>query len=243
MPSQNKYSSRPEDLPNRVEYFKKRLKELRPNLTVVGEYVNFSGRVKVKDKYGVCDCIVSRLLDGAIPCIRTAVNKQEYFINQAREVHGDTYDYSLVEYINSKTKIKIICRKHGIFEQLASHHLIGQNCKKCTSEFNLGGWYSNTKNLSKLSNMYILEFVGNNEYFFKFGVAININKRIQVLNSKTNYIYNIKIVKVVKNTVDYCGKMEHRFKKKIWKERRTYLPKIKFGGMWECFKSCQQESS
>ena len=36
----------------------------------------------------------------------------EEFIKRAKEVHGDKYDYSKVEYINSKTKVCIICPKH-----------------------------------------------------------------------------------------------------------------------------------
>ena len=47
----------------------------------------------------------------------------EEFIEKARETHGDIYDYSLVDYINAKTKIKIICKKHGIFEQIPDNHI------------------------------------------------------------------------------------------------------------------------
>jgi len=56
----------------------------------------------------------------------------EEFINKAKKIHGDKYDYSLVDYINSKTKIKIICKKHGIFEQKCVCHTLGQGCPKCT---------------------------------------------------------------------------------------------------------------
>ena len=55
----------------------------------------------------------------------------EDFIKKAKEVHGDKYDYSLVEYVNTNTKVKIICAEHGIFEQTPSHHLKGQRCSKC----------------------------------------------------------------------------------------------------------------
>lgn len=53
------------------------------------------------------------------------------FISKAKLVHGNKYDYLLVEYINRKTKVKIICPEHGIFEQLSYAHLIGQGCPKC----------------------------------------------------------------------------------------------------------------
>jgi very-short-patch-repair endonuclease len=45
--------------------------------------------------------------------------------------HGDKYDYSKVEYVNAKTKIKIICPKHGEFEQLHNNHILGQGCPIC----------------------------------------------------------------------------------------------------------------
>ena len=54
------------------------------------------------------------------------------FINKAKSVHKDKYNYSLVEYINALTKIKIICNKCNIiFEQNPYNHLNGQGCKVC----------------------------------------------------------------------------------------------------------------
>ena len=60
------------------------------------------------------------------------LNKQQ-FIEKAREVHGNKYDYSKVEYINSQTKVCIICPEHGEFLQTPSAHLNGQGCSKCFS--------------------------------------------------------------------------------------------------------------
>ena len=55
----------------------------------------------------------------------------EEFIKKAREVYGDKYDYSKVEYVNHKTKVTIICPKHGEFQQFPYGHLSGHGCKKC----------------------------------------------------------------------------------------------------------------
>lgn len=55
----------------------------------------------------------------------------EEFIREAKELHGDKFDYSLVYYKNKNTKIKIICKHHNIFEQLPSNHLQGKGCLKC----------------------------------------------------------------------------------------------------------------
>ena len=55
----------------------------------------------------------------------------ENFIERAKEIHGDKYDYSKVEYVNNQTKVCIICPEHGEFWQKPSKHLSGQGCKKC----------------------------------------------------------------------------------------------------------------
>ena len=60
----------------------------------------------------------------------------EEFIAKCRQVHKNRYDYSLVEYVNGKTLVKIICRVHGVFEQTPSNHLHHlKNCKKCATIF------------------------------------------------------------------------------------------------------------
>lgn len=47
----------------------------------------------------------------------------EKFIKRAKAIHGDKYDYSETEYINMKTKVKIRCQKHGVFELIAGNHI------------------------------------------------------------------------------------------------------------------------
>jgi hypothetical protein len=56
------------------------------------------------------------------------------FIKQCKDKHGDTFDYSKVQYTTCKDDIIIICRKHGEFTQNASVHLKGHGCKKCHDE-------------------------------------------------------------------------------------------------------------
>lgn len=59
----------------------------------------------------------------------------EEFINRANIVHHGFYDYSMTEYINKRTKVKIICPIHGEFEQLPLHHTRGQGCPICGKEY------------------------------------------------------------------------------------------------------------
>ena len=53
------------------------------------------------------------------------------FINKAKIVHSDKYDYSKVDYRNANTKVCIICPVHGEFEQTSSLHLQGKGCPDC----------------------------------------------------------------------------------------------------------------
>lgn len=54
------------------------------------------------------------------------------FINRSREIHGNDYDYSQVDYKNNKTKVKIVCPLHGVFLQTPSNHTNQkQGCPKC----------------------------------------------------------------------------------------------------------------
>ena len=59
---------------------------------------------------------------------------QETFIEKCREHHGDFYDYSLVVYTKNYNNVKIICPRHGVFEQLANSHATGKGCSKCYHE-------------------------------------------------------------------------------------------------------------
>lgn len=68
------------------------------------------------------------------------VYTSEKFISKATARHGDKYLYDLVEYVNSKHKVEIICRQHGSFLQLPAAHVFGQGCPICA-----GNIKSNTK--------------------------------------------------------------------------------------------------
>jgi len=60
--------------------------------------------------------------------------KQE-FIEEAQQVHGDRFDYSEVEYVNTHTPVKIMCGQCGlVFFQEPSSHLAGHGCPKCSKK-------------------------------------------------------------------------------------------------------------
>lgn len=55
----------------------------------------------------------------------------EEFIERSKKIHGDKYDYSLTDYVDYATKIIIICKEHGKFNQRISSHLEGKGCFEC----------------------------------------------------------------------------------------------------------------
>lgn len=66
---------------------------------------------------------------------------EQEFKEKGKQLHNNKYDYSNVVYVNSRTKVKIICPKHGEFEQLPSSHLQGNGCPECAKV-----WTSEHKN-------------------------------------------------------------------------------------------------
>lgn len=58
----------------------------------------------------------------------------EEFIKRAKLTHKEVYDYSESNYYNQGIKIAIICRTHGVFNQLPMNHIKGYGCKQCTKE-------------------------------------------------------------------------------------------------------------
>lgn len=53
------------------------------------------------------------------------------FIEDAKKIHGDTYDYNKTLYIGCEKPCTFICKIHGEFQQLPSNHLKGKGCNKC----------------------------------------------------------------------------------------------------------------
>jgi len=103
------------------------------------KYKNNKTKVKIIcPKHGMFEQTPNKHLSwqGCIICSGSIKLTFKEFINKAKQIHGNKYDYSLVDYKNNKTKIKIICPKHGIFEQIPNAHLNGQGCIICSGRFN-----------------------------------------------------------------------------------------------------------
>jgi len=101
-------------------------------------YFNIFSKIKIIcPEHGEFEQAVGNHLAGQ-GCLICGINRQKLtkseFIDQAKKVHGDKYDYTKVEFVNTKSKIIIGCPQHGDFEQqLSSHTILKAGCPKCAA--------------------------------------------------------------------------------------------------------------
>ena len=113
----------------------------------------------------------------------------EEFIEKANKIHKNKYDYSKVNYIDSHTKVTIICPKHGNFDQLPSSHLKGHGCPHC-SNFSVGETL--TEEYLKLAKIefrtdgYII--ISNDRYIYPDFILPEMNTWIEY-NGEQHYFY------------------------------------------------------
>jgi very-short-patch-repair endonuclease len=69
---------------------------------------------------------------GCQKCGNVYKKTTEEFIKESKNIHGEKYDYSLVEYKNNRTKVEVICPKHGVFQITPNSHLSKKSgCREC----------------------------------------------------------------------------------------------------------------
>ena len=119
-------------------------------------------------------CIIQTKLQGILMKKLT----KELWVEKAREVHGDKYDYSQAVYTLSTNKLTIVCPEHGPFEQVANCHTAGkQGCPACGVRKNRS--YSNAVEAAKST---FLQRVAD-----KHGDLLDLSK-FEYVNSKTDGI-------------------------------------------------------
>ncbi len=110
----------------------------------------------------------------------------EQFLQKAEKVHGGWYFYELVEYVNSKSKVKVICPEHGLFEVSPDNHLRGKGCPSCgllkiaeTSRRHMTG--KTPPNKMSLDNFIKkARIVHDNQYSYENADLIDVKKKIVI---------------------------------------------------------------
>lgn len=170
--------------------------------------------------------------NGCKKCVGLFEDKNS-FLEKAKNIHGDEYDYSKVKYKNSYTKIEIICKTHGSFFQKPSvHHWHKSGCPQCNKiGFSRTQWvnFCNINNLNP--TLYIIKCWDEFEKFIKIGITTrSVFDRI---NLESKFKYNYRIIKKIKGDPAFIWEKEKKLHA-LFKDHK-HIPKLKFGGMTECF--------
>jgi very-short-patch-repair endonuclease len=98
-------------------------------------------------------------------------SKTDDFIAKSNGIHGERYEYTKTEYVNAKTKVTIICKQHGEFQQTPSNHLSGYNCQKCA------------KNLKMDTNTYVerAKQIHSNKYDYSKVNYVNADTKVTII--------------------------------------------------------------
>lgn len=109
------------------------------------------------------------------------------FIEKAKKVHGDKYDYSKVEYIGALSKIIIVCPFHGEFIQTAYKHLNGSGCHRC-------GFFLISNGNKKITNKNFIEtarLVHGDKYDYSNTIYIHWNEKLCITCIKHGPFFQI----------------------------------------------------
>ncbi len=157
------------------------------------------------------------------------------FIEKARIIHGDKFDYSKSIYTNRINKIIITCPIHGDFETTPDVHLkpYACDCPMCS----VSGWDRTSwvkicrKNKNSIPCVYIVRCYNDSESFYKIGRTMRSIKNRFLRPSVMPYKY--ELIKQIISTPIEIYDLEvnlHRLNAEF-----RYVPKITFPGSTECF--------
>lgn len=171
-------------------------------------------------------------------CAKRPIITTEVFIERAKRVHGDRYDYSKSQYKSFAYKVEIICKKHGSFFQNPEHHFRHkQGCPECKFEKAREGIGYYNEHLfrvqPKLKNipatLYVVEFSNEQEKFIKIGITIEKDLKRRFYGIP----YTGKILQTKKLPLFEAFKLEQHLKKA--NSELKYKPIEYFHGWTECF--------
>ena len=141
------------------------------------------------------------------------IKDTEDFIRQAKEVHGERYDYSKTTFVSTTVKVIIICRKHGQFKQLPYNHLRGQNCLACSGK-------------QKLTNEVFIERgnkIHNNFYDYSKVDYKGIVTPVEIICPKHGIFWQKPLIHLGGSTCPNCYKERKRVSREEFIERATKI--------------------
>jgi hypothetical protein len=196
-----------------LKEFIEKAKSIHPeyDYSLVKEYKNNFTKVKIIcPKHGIFEQDPHSHVDGKQGCPKCKYEKfskdkckpAELFLKEAKAVHPE-YDYSLVDSKNARTKIKLICQKHGEFEIFPFNLLSGKGCNKCAHEF-----VANCQRKSLEEFISEARKVHGNRYDYSKSEYIGMNNKIEIICSVHGSFFQIANDHLRGKNCPYC---------KLWK--------------------------
>jgi hypothetical protein len=162
------------------------------------------------------------------------------FIKRAKEVHGDKYDYSKVDYKRRDSKVCIICPEHGEFLQTPAKHLEGQECPECNNRMNKEECILWRKLQKKYPDMVITHEYHNTQIlgkksidiFFEgknIGVEYQGGQHFKPIKMFGGYNGFLKIAKRDKEKYEICKRNNIRlfyYTRETWNALDNYIDKV-----------------
>ena len=136
----------------------------------------------------------------------------EEFIQKAKRVHGDRYDYSKAEYKGNKEEICIICPKHGDFLQKAKNHLSGYGCSVC----------SGRKKMRTIDFINRANLVHQNKYDYSKAVYKGNKEKICIICPEHGEFWQQASSHLKGIGCPQCGIIKSSSKQKIWTKEKCY---------------------
>lgn len=109
-------------------------------------------------------------------CSEALRSNTDQFIAKAQAIHGDRYEYSMVDYKRNNIRVVIICPDHGPFEQMPSEHLVGSGCNEC-------GVLATAEARRKTTKEFIAEAkkVHDNHYDYSFVEYLHGSEKVTII--------------------------------------------------------------
>lgn len=165
--------------------------------------------------------------------------KTTNIVDKLKNLLGEEYDYSRVDYKGVNSPIVLGCPAHGNFITTCGKEFSKKKykgCPICAKEyykriafgFRRSEFISLCNSKNVLGKLYIIECSLNNEHFYKIGITSrDLSERLK------NIPYRCSIIKIIEDTPDKVWNLE-KYYHNVLKEFR-YLPSKEFDGMFECF--------
>jgi len=139
---------------------------------------------------------------------------KDTFVQKARLVHDNKYVYSLVDFKEGNSKVKIICREHGVFEQAPDGHLNKRGCPECNPK----------RALTTKEFIIKAKEIHGDKYNYSLVEYVNVNTVVKIIcceHGAFEIRAGVLLNPNIKNSCPECKKTDHLNRVRIHTNKKT----------------------